>query len=107
MMNYDPNLVGGRIAKQTVRLTFGMWDYRAEKEVVVYGNCLGLEVIDSAVIGAYNNLAADKYGTKEITMKNDASKELLCCDDEDEEEEWLKKMVVKAEIIEIEEDKKC
>lgn len=104
MMNYDPNLAGCRIARQTVRLTFGTWDYRAEKEVVVYGNVLGLSVIDTAVLGAYESLRVGKHG-KEIRLKNDAGKELLCCDDEDED--WLKKMVVKAEIVAIEEGKNC
>ncbi|WP_244582464.1 DUF5406 family protein, partial [Escherichia coli] len=29
IMNYDPNLTScGRMAKQTVRLTFGLWEYR-------------------------------------------------------------------------------
>ena len=38
-MNYDPNLVlCGRRAVQTVRLTFGVWDYRAVIEVEVGGD---------------------------------------------------------------------
>ena len=108
-MNYDPNIVDcGRLANKTVRLTFGTWDYRAEMEVVVGGNTSGLSVIDTAVLGAYECLPSGRYdGAKEIIMKNDAGEELLCCDDEDEEEDWLKRMLVKAEIIAIEEDKKC
>ena len=107
MMNYDPNIVNcGRMANQTVRLTFGTWDYRAERECVVGGNCAGLDVIDTAVLGVYESLREGRYG-KEITLKNDAGEELLCSDDEDEEEDWLKKMLVKAEIVAIEEDKKC
>ena len=108
MMNYDPNLVScGRMASQTVRLTFGTWDYRAEKEAVIDGNCMGFDVIEAAMEAVYDNLPADKYGAKEILMKNDAGEELLCSDDEDEEEDWLKRMLVKAEIVAIEEDKKC
>ncbi|EEQ3874799.1 DUF5406 domain-containing protein, partial [Escherichia coli] len=33
-MNYDPNLtLYGRMAKQTVLLTFGLWEYRETFEV--------------------------------------------------------------------------
>lgn len=102
-MNYDPNLVCcGQMAEQTVKITLGMWDYRAEKETVVYGNCLGMCIIEAAVESVYNALPSDKYGAKEILLKNDDGKELLCTDDEDEEEDWLKQMVVKVEIIAIE-----
>ena len=105
-MNYDPNLVNcGRMASQTVRLTFGMWDYRVEKEAVVGGNCMGLNVIETAVESVYERLPEKRYG-KTIILKNDAGKELMCCDDEDEESDWLKGMLVKAEIVGIERGKK-
>lgn len=107
MMNYDPNLVNcGRMASQTVRVTFGIWDYRTEKETVIDGNCMGMDVIEAAMEAAYNYLPSDKYGAKEILMKNDTGEELLCSDDEDEESDWLKRMLVKAEIVGIERGKK-
>lgn len=108
MINYDHNMVFcGRMARQTVRLTFGMWDYRAEKETTVGGNCLGLEVIETAVENVYDRLPEDKHGyeVKEIILKNDAGNELLCRDDEDRDYDWLKDMLIKAEIIKIEEEK--
>lgn len=107
MMNYDPNLVlCGRMANQTVRLTFGLWGYRAEKETVVGGNGLGLEVIETAVEAVYDSLPEDVSGSKEIVLKNDAGKELQECDGEDVGSDWMKDMLVKAEIVAIEEDKK-
>lgn len=109
-MNYNPNLVNcGRMARQTIRLTFGMWDYRAEKETTVGGNCLGLEVIETAVENVYDRLPEDSHGyeVKEIILKNNAGDELICRDDEDRADDWLKEMLVKAEIVAIEEDKKC
>lgn len=105
-MNYDQNLVFcGGMVKQTVRLTFGMWKYRAEIDTVVEGNCLGLEVIESAVESVYENLTEDRHGTKELVMKNDEGTSLQCCDEEEAGEDWLKNMLVKAEIVGIEEEK--
>nr|MCD4237043.1 DUF5406 domain-containing protein [Escherichia coli] len=50
IMNYDPNLTScGRMAKQTVRLTFGLWEYRETFEVTVGGNLTGLDVISCAI----------------------------------------------------------
>lgn len=91
--------------KQTVRLTFGMWDYRAEEEVVVEGNCLGLEVVETAVESVYENLPEDRHGAKELVMKNGEGASLQCCDEEEAGEDWLKNMLVKAEIVRIEEAK--
>lgn len=106
-MNYDQNLVFcGGMVKQTVRLTFGMWEYRAEKEAVVGGNCLGLEVIETAVESVYENLPEDRHGAKELVMKNDEGTSLQCCDEEEAGEYWLKNMLVKAEIVSIEEVEK-
>lgn len=108
MMNYDQNLVlCGRMARQTVRLTFGMWEYRKEEEVVVEGNCLGLEVIDSAVEAVYERLPEDRYGVKTLDMKNSEGALLQCCDEDGREEYWLKDMLIKAEIVKIAEDENC
>ncbi|MDE5897896.1 MAG: DUF5406 domain-containing protein [Treponemataceae bacterium] len=106
-MNYDQNLVFcGGMARQTVRLTFGMWEYRAEKETIVAGNCLGLEVIAAAVESVYERLPENGHGAKELVMKNDEGTSLQCYDEEEEGEDWLKNMLVKAEIVSIEEEKK-
>lgn len=106
-MNYDQNLVlCGRMARQTVRLTFGMWEYRKEEEVVVEGNCLGLEVIDSAVEAVYERLPEDRHGMKSLDMTAPCEDVLQCDDEEMQEEYWLKNMLVKAEIVSIEEAKK-
>lgn len=101
MPNYDPNLV------QTVKLTFGMRDYRAEAETVVFGNCLELMVIDTAVESVYGNLPEDRYGVKTLDMKNSEGALLQCCDEDGREEYWLKDMLIKAEIVKIAEDENC
>jgi hypothetical protein len=113
-MNYDPNMTNsGRMAKQTVRLTFGMWEYRKTMEVEVGGNCTGLAVIECAVSIAYGQLEQrGLYGSKQtmavIDMPSlkDPDDELEC--DEGSEgydrlrgEDWLKDMLISAEIIAI------
>ncbi|MGE4335342.1 MAG: DUF5406 family protein [Pigmentiphaga sp.] len=107
-MNYDPNMTNsGRMAKQTVRLTFGMWEYRKTVETEVGGNCTGLTVIDCAVSNAYEELPENRYGTAYLVMESLADPEdtLQCEDDEDQREDWLKDMLVGAEIIAIRPDK--
>ena len=108
-MNYDPNLTNsGRMAMQTVRLTFGVWEHRKEMEVQVGGNCTGLTVIDSAVESAYNELERlgifgcnDTYAV--LYLEHPESGDTLeCADDEDKCEDWLKDMLIKAEIVSIE-----
>lgn len=109
VMNYDPNLTNsGRMAVQTVRLTFGVWEYRAVIEVAVGGNCTGLIVIDCAVENAYESLEQRGiYGLEDtyavINMpKIGAPEEVLeCGDDEQHGEDWLKNMLLSAEIISI------
>ena len=103
-MNYDPNMTNsGRMAKQTVNLVFQQWDYTAEIEQVVGGNCTGLSVIDCAVCNAYECLDADR-NTPFILMTNPGGEVLHCGDDEDRGEDWLKDMLVRAEIVSIETD---
>lgn len=111
LMDYDPNLTNsGRMAKQTVKLTFGIWEYRKEMEVVVGGNCTGLTVIESAVERAYEQL--ERLGTylsdetyAVIYLDNsDGTQQMECADDEDYQEEWLKDMLIKAEIVDIQPD---
>lgn len=108
-MNYDPNLVlCGRRAIQAVRLTFGIWNYRAVMEVDVGGNCTGMTVIDCAVSIAYDQLeqrciygSDDTYAVITLVKAGDAQIEMECEDDEGHRDEWLKDMLVAAEIIAI------
>ena len=113
-MNYDPNLTTcGGMATQTVRLTFGMWEYRKTMEVEVGGNCTGLTVIDCAVGIAYEQLEQlGVYGSKQtyavINMpKIDDPEEILECDEGSDGwdrlrgDDWLKDMLISAEIIAI------
>lgn len=113
-MDYDPNLtLCGRMARQKVRLTFGIWEYRKTVEVEVGGNCTGLTVIDCAAGMAYEQLEQrpfynhdrghdDNYAV--IVMEN-ADGDTLDTGDEDlQGEDWLKDMLISAEIISIEPD---
>ncbi len=118
-MDYDPNLVSsGRMAKQKVRLTFGLWEYRKTAEVEVGGNCTGLSVIDCAVGVAHDQLEERHTYTGSdmrqfisysvITMEHmsDPNRTLESSDDDLRGEDWLKDMLVSAEIIGIEPDSK-
>lgn len=109
IMNYDPHLTNsGNIAVQTVRLTFGMWDYRATMEIQVGGNCRGLTVIDCAVENAYEKLeqrgiygSDDTYAVINMPKIGNPEEILECGDDEGDGEDWLKDMLVSAEITSI------
>lgn len=107
VMNYDPNFtLCGRMAKQTVRLTFGQWQYRTSMEVVVGGNCNGLSVIECAVGLAYEQLDGVPFFNDD-TAEDDLMKvinigDLQCSDEWLEGEDWLKGMLISAEIINIE-----
>lgn len=101
-MNYDPNMtLSGRMAKQTVRLTFQQWEYKVEMVEHVGGNCTGMTVIDCAIGNAYASLSNDR-GVPYIILTDAGGNTLQCHDDEDKGEDWLKDMLVKAEIIAIE-----
>ncbi|MDR2597252.1 MAG: DUF5406 domain-containing protein [Treponema sp.] len=100
-MNYDPNLVFcGRMATQTVQLTFGLWEYRKAIVVTVGGNCRGLSVIEAAVENVYNQLSNAPHASeaKTMTLVNKKGEEMETTEDE---EDWLKNMLIKAEIIAI------
>ena len=59
-MNYDPNLTNsGRMADQTVELTFQQWEYTATRTTTVGGNCTGLSVIESAVDNIFDDLGGE------------------------------------------------
>lgn len=106
VMDYDPNLtLCGHMAKQTVRLTFGQWQYRGMFEVTVCGNITGLDVIRSAIDNLFEELPT-------VPFYNDETEEddemvvinlgsLECQDDELRGEEWLGDMLICAEIINI------
>ena len=101
-MNYDPNMTNsGRMAKQTVKLTFQQWEYKAEMIKVVGGNCTGMTVIDCAVGNAYENLPDDR-GYPYIVMTDADGNTLQCDDYEERGDDWLKDMLVRAEITAIE-----
>ena len=103
-MNYDPNLtMSGNMAKQTVKLTFGIWEYRKEMLVEIKGNTNGLSVIRAAVSFAFDDLPFEKHGREEITyiVLIKGEDEMRCDDDEDKGEDWLENMLVGAEIISI------
>lgn len=104
-MNYDPNLTNsGKMAVQTVKLTFASWEYRAERTVEVGGTCKGFSVIESAVYRAWEGLEFDQCGNVEyanITLTDSKGEELICEDDDDRGEDWLKDMLISAEIISI------
>lgn len=102
-MNYDPN-VARNMASQTVKLTFGMWDYRREMLVVVGGNTMGLSVIRCAVGSAFDSLPVDKYEAAYTTLTS-GKNELLCTDEDGEGEDWLERMLIAAEITEIKPNK--
>jgi hypothetical protein len=112
-MNYDPNLTcSGRMAKQAVRLTFGLWRYRAEMQVEVGGNCTGLIVIDCAVGIAYGQLeqrsirlSDDTYAVIQMADPSAPDSTLECGEDDGGDrlrgEGWLKDMLIGAEITSI------
>ncbi|EOO9889169.1 DUF5406 family protein, partial [Escherichia coli] len=104
IMNYDPNMtLCGRMAKQTVRLTFGLWEYRETFEVTVGGNLTGLDVINCAIESLYVTLPYEEV-LDERTGETDIMAtinigELICQDEDLSGELWLAGMLISAEII--------
>lgn len=100
-INFDPNMnLSGEMSYKTFRLTFGLWTYRATKEVTVGGNCAGLSSLDAAVGAIYEEIADEG-----ITMTKENGEKLLTCDDEEQGERWLMDMLIAAEIIAVEPQK--
>ncbi len=108
ILNYDPNLFR-KFHKKTVKLIFGLWEYRLETTVYATGNIMGADLIEFAVEKAYALLETNDYGSPKLIMKNEAGETLLVEQDDDEAdgEDWLKKMLVSAEIVAIEAEKKA
>lgn len=104
IMNYDPNLTNsGRMADQTVKLTFALWEYRVEMEAIVGGNCTGLDVIRTAVSNAYDKLPTrgpDEIASIVLT-KPGTEDTMESADEDDKQEDWLADMLIKAEIVSI------
>ena len=104
-MNYDPNMtMCGNIAKQTVRLTFGQWQYRGTMDVEIGGNCMGFSVIDSAAYAAFEKCWSEDDEIARIVLTDADGNTLSCTDYEDRCEDWLKDMLLAAEIISIRAD---
>lgn len=102
-MNYDPNLTFcGRKAIQKVLITFASFEYSTIIETEVYGNLLGLNVIECAIENIYDTLEDDGE-FKYIILKDEEGDILEIIDEENRGEDWLKDLAIKAEIISIEE----
>lgn len=107
VMNYDPNFtLCGRMAKQTVRLTFGQWQYRGTFDVTVMGNISGQSVIKYAIENLLEDLPTVPFFNDDTGENDEMSVihlgELECMDDDLRREEWLGDMLISAEIINIE-----
>jgi hypothetical protein len=105
VLNYDPNILR-RFRNKTVKLVFGLWEYRLETNVNVLGNIAGADLMTFAVEKCCACLPTDAHGSPMITLLNDKGETLLVANDEgDDDEDWLKKMLVSAEIVAIDADK--
>lgn len=104
--NNDPNI---RWRKTKLSLTFMLWDYSKTFEVEANGHAYGLSAIDLAIDTIYDDMLEwTDYGDVEvpqIVLVNPKGEELLVEDDEEKGEDFLKNMLVKAEILSIEEFK--
>lgn len=103
VMNYYPNLtLCGRMAKQTVRLTFGLWEYRETFEVTVGGNLTGLDVISCAIESLYETLPYEEVEDERDIIATINIGGVKCKDENLIGELWLAGMLISAEIISIE-----
>jgi hypothetical protein len=112
-LNYDPNFAHS-MAKKTVRVTLGAWDYRRVIDVEISGNTFGLDVIEAACRAIWEDLPTltdpftdEDSGVARLVMTRPAEggegdPDTLTIDDEDERgDEWIADMVVAAEVIAI------
>lgn len=103
VMNYYPNLtLCGRMTKQTVRLTFGLWEYRETFEVTVGGNLTGLDVISCAIESLYETLPYEEVEDERDIIATINIGGVKCKDENLIGELWLAGMLISAEIISIE-----
>ena len=95
-MDYDQNLtMCGRMATQSIRLTFASGNYRRGVIVETEGNQMGLDAIAQAVSWVYDSLEGRPL---ELTDGEDT---LFCDDDYDMGAEWLSGFLIGAEILSI------
>jgi hypothetical protein len=96
---HDPNL---RWALKRFRLTFRLWGYAAQHEVVVGGNCHAMRNLDCAIYNLLEGLPAERDGEGyRLTLRNAAGDDLICDAEGEDGEEWLLGMLVAAEVVEI------
>lgn len=95
-VNFDPNFtMCGRVAEYQVKLTFGLWEQRAEMLITCTNNVTGVRAIRWAVEQAYQSLP-DEHGRAVINIGD-----IECVDEDNEGEDWLSNMLVAAEIVSI------
>ncbi len=116
VMNYDPTLTYNlNIAKQKVRLTFAVWEYRADFEVYVSSNTLGLDVIKTALEDVYEEMlpVEELFGEsyRRFSLSDKEGNTILVEEENSggfpyfEPLDFLGNMLIKAEILSIEPDK--
>jgi len=99
MFNNEPNMTRcGRICRQTVLLTFGLWDYRANVKTIIDGNEDGFFVIEEAIENIFNKIK--ETPEEKLCMCDKLGDNLECFDDENLGIDWLKSMLISAEITE-------
>lgn len=105
--NFDPNLnYCGKRSQKTIRLTFGLWRYRAAFEVAVGGNISGFDNIGCAIGALYDEMFGDNPD-KPLVLTDSDGNTLEATDDDAEEDDWLKEMLVAAEIVSIQPQEKA
>lgn len=96
MKTYDPNMVW---AVQAVRLTYQMWDYSAEFEVLIRGNCKGASVLKAGISRHADQLYDEQGEYAVLVLKRPAEdgngEDTLECD---ADEESLEEMCIGARI---------
>jgi hypothetical protein len=103
-VNYDPNIY---MAKQTVRLTLGIWKYRDTREVTLGGNCKGADIVTSAIDDFVQNTmeSIEETGQWEYVFADPDGETLsgeIFGEDWADCENQLRNLVLGAEIVAIE-----
>lgn len=99
LKNYDPNITWGT---QTVVITYQQWDYTAQFEVEISGNCKGASILDSAISRHAEAFETDRGVMTLNRLAEDGSGEFdtLTCESEDLDiERWLQSMCVGLHIV--------
>ena len=103
IQEHDPNL---RWANKTFRLTFRLWAYGGQFDAKVGGNCPAFTSLDCALSNFYDSLPESRFGAKQLTLTRADGDTLLCEDDEEREDDWLMEMLVCAELIDLQPEKR-